>query len=157
MLPFGGRKAAQNIGRTRRATITGHIRDAFLRMTVLENRVLSADEWTTRFDKQGFESERGYNHGYSFGLYLDERFGDDLMAQMAHISGGEKMAYRLGFCRSKATGFDTETLHADWKAHITQRYEEQAQTVTERGLVWAELALIEAKLGTSRCRMERTR
>ena len=48
------------------------------------------------------------------------------MTQMAHISG-EKWHIDWDSVVQEANDLDTETLHADWKAYITQRYEEQAQ------------------------------
>jgi len=121
----------------------GTSRDAFLRMSVLEDRVLDADEWTTRIDKKGFEGERGYNHGYSFGLYLDQRFGEDMMSRMAGIAG-ERWHLDWDAVVVKATGMDTATLHADWKAWIGAKYEAQSVEVEARGLVQGrEIALVE--------------
>ena len=33
-----------------------------------------------------FDTERVYNHGYAFGLYLKERFGEDIYTRVAELS-----------------------------------------------------------------------
>ncbi len=65
----------------------GTSREAFMRQQVLEDRLPTLDEWTTQADKWGFEPERNYQSGYSFGLYLHQRFGEDIYAELATASG----------------------------------------------------------------------
>ncbi|MGB0640747.1 MAG: hypothetical protein ACPGTU_15520, partial [Myxococcota bacterium] len=46
-------------------------RDQNIRTTVLEDRLLTYDEWHSRFGKWGWgDSERYYQQGYNFGLYI---------------------------------------------------------------------------------------
>ena len=123
--------------------VWGTSRDAFLRATVLEDRVLDHDEWTTRIDKSGFDGERGYNHGYSFGLYLNERFGDDPMTKMAHISA-DHWHWSWDQVVAEATGIESETLHAEWKASLEEQYGKQKAEIEARGVVQGrELRLTE--------------
>ena len=81
--------------------VWGTSREAFLRMTVAEDRVLSLDEWTTRIDKEGFTGERGYNHGYAFGRWLKTAVGAEAMAR-AEVARSAGMA--AGRRWSRATG-----------------------------------------------------
>ncbi|MFT7520182.1 MAG: hypothetical protein ACI9MC_002327, partial [Kiritimatiellia bacterium] len=123
--------------------VWGDSRDAFLRTTVLEDRLLNQAEWTTRIDKGGFDGERGYNQGYSFGLYLRERFGRDVMSEMATISG-ERWHYSWDKVVKKATGEDIDVLYADWVASLEARYEAQVAPIRARGVVQGrELSLTE--------------
>jgi Tol biopolymer transport system component len=121
----------------------GTSRDAFLRMTFLEDRVLDADEWTTRIDKVGFDGERGYNQGYAFGLYLADRFGTDTYSKMAAISG-DKWHYSWDRVVEKATGVDADELYADWVSWLSDRYDRQRDAIVAKGLVTGgELRLTE--------------
>ena len=112
----------------------GTSRDAFLRTTFLEDRELSPNEWTTRIDKGGFDGERGYNQGFAFGLYLRERFGTDVMSEMARISG-ERWHWNWDKVVQKATGVEMQVLYDDWVAAYTTRFEAQRDTVNKRGAV----------------------
>ncbi|MEC7986511.1 MAG: hypothetical protein VX278_15200, partial [Myxococcota bacterium] len=61
-------------------------RDRTIRSSVLEDRLLTYEEWHTRYGKRqtGWnEGERYYQGGHSFALYLRERFGERAMAQFA--------------------------------------------------------------------------
>ena len=109
----------------------GTSRDAYLRMTVLEDRVLDHDEWTTRIDKEGMDGERGYNQGYSFGLYLRDRFGVDTYGRMAAINA-ERWRWSWDTVVEEATGVESEQLHADWKLWLEGKYAEQKATIEAR-------------------------
>jgi hypothetical protein len=121
----------------------GDSREAFMRQQVLEDRLPSLDEWTTQSDKWGFEPERNYQSGYSFGLYLNERFGEDMYAEMARISG-ERWHANWDAIVEQTTGFTTAQLYADWKAYLEQRHGEQLAQIEARGRVEGrELALVQ--------------
>ena len=123
--------------------VWGDSRDAFLRTTVLEDRLLSQSEWTTRIDKEGFDGERGYNGGYSFGLYLHERFGKHAMTEMATRSG-KRWHYSWDKVVEEVTGEDMDDLYADWKKHLEDKYEAQVAPIRKRGVVQGrELSLTE--------------
>jgi WD40 repeat protein len=119
----------------------GTSRDAFLRMTVLEDRVLDPVEWTTRIDKAGFDGERGYNQGYSFGLWLRDHTGKDAYSEMARV-GGERWHYDWDTVVKEVTNESTEDLHAQWSAYLDEFYTEQVAAARVRGIVTGgELAL----------------
>ncbi|MDP6931797.1 MAG: hypothetical protein QGG40_02730, partial [Myxococcota bacterium] len=112
----------------------GTSRDAILRMSVLEDRVLSLDEWTTRVDKYGFESERGYNHGYAFGRFLLDRYGEDWMTDMAATSA-ERWHLSWEQVVAETTGHTLEELYGQWRTWLEQHYRGQADEVENQGVV----------------------
>ena len=114
--------------------IWGTSRDAYLRTSFLEDRVLNVDEWTTRVDKGGFDGERGYNQGFAFGLYLRQRFGEDVMSEMARRSA-KRWHWSWDKVVLESTGVDMDTLYDDWYDYTNERFEAQAAKVREAGLV----------------------
>ena len=123
--------------------VWGTSREAFLRMTVAEDRVLSADEWTTRNDKSGFSGERGYNHGYAFGRWLKEAVSKDAMAKMAEISA-QRWHASWDVVVEEATGVPMSKLYTGWRAHLDQHYGRQIDRIQKEGVVAGrELALVE--------------
>ncbi len=113
-------------------------RDQNIRMTVLEDRLLSYDEWHTRSGKRGpgrwNDHERYYQQGYSFGQYLRQRFGDDTYARFA-LEYGKAWRPQWETVIESVLGVDAETLYNDWVAYVTDRYTKQASRIEARGLV----------------------
>lgn len=112
-------------------------RDQNIRMTVLEERLLEYDEWHSRANKRDSgwnDSERYYQQGYSFGLYLRERFGDDTYARFA-LEYGKRWRPEWQTVVEDVLGIDAETLYDDWRAYVTERYADQAARIRERGEV----------------------
>jgi len=113
----------------------GTSRDAYLRMSFLEDRVLSKAEWTTRADKHGFDGERGYNQGYSYGLWLRDHYdGKDVMSEMARIAG-QRWHWDWDKVVEEATGDDADELYDLWYADRAAHYEKIRKEVESRGLV----------------------
>lgn len=112
----------------------GTSRDAFLRMTVLEDRLPTEAEWTSRMHTEGMEGERGYNNGYAFSLWLRERFDKDVVTEMTHVSH-DHFHWSWDGVVKQATGVDMPTLHAEWKAHLTEHYGAQRAKTEADGLV----------------------
>ncbi|MEN9785837.1 MAG: hypothetical protein RLZZ299_1101 [Pseudomonadota bacterium] len=110
-------------------------RDMHIRTTVLEDRLLSYDEWQTR--AQSFrwgDGERGYQQGYSFALYLRQRFGNTTYQKFALESN---KGWRLDWndVIEEVTGVPAETLYNDWVAYITKKYQDQYAKVKAEGEV----------------------
>ena len=107
-------------------------------MTVLEDRLLEYKEWHTRAGKRGKaawnDHERYYQQGYSFGLYLRQRFGHETYASFA-LEFGKKWRVNWESVIEDVLGIDAETLYWDWREYITERYEAQYERVKERGEV----------------------
>lgn len=123
--------------------VWGTSRDAFLRMTVMEDRVLTLDEWTTRVDKSGFDGERGYNHGYAFGVWLKDKLGEDAMTKMAEVSR-ERWHSSWDDVVEGATGRSMEELYASWRRHLGIHYGKQVDAITAKGIVAGrELSLVQ--------------
>ena len=123
--------------------IWGTSRDAFLRMTVAEDRVLSPEEWTTRIDKSGFEGERGYNHGYAFGRWMHEAVGEHAMTNMATASG-KRWHWSWDTVVEEATGRTMSDLYAAWRSHLDSEYGGQIAKIQANPVVAGrELALTE--------------
>jgi hypothetical protein len=114
--------------------VWGTSREAFLRMTVAEDRVLSLDEWTTRIDKAGFEGERGYNHGYAFGRWMHDAVGEGAMTAMAAKSS-ERWHSSWEAVVEEATGRTLEDLYSTWRAHLDEHYGAQLKAIEEQGVV----------------------
>ncbi len=113
-------------------------RDQNIRMTVLEGRLLSYDEWHSRSGKRGpgrfNDHERYYQQGYSFGQYLRQRFGDETYARFA-LESGKAWRPQWESVIESVLGVDAETLYNDWVAYVTDRYTKQADRIKARGLV----------------------
>jgi hypothetical protein len=112
-------------------------RDQNIRMTVLGDRLLKYSEWHTRSAKSqsGWnDHERYYQQGYSFGLYLRERFGDDTYANFA-LEYSKRWRPQWETVIEDVLGIDAETLYDDWRDYVTERYSAQYDRVKERGEV----------------------
>lgn len=110
-------------------------RDQNIRMTVLEDRLLTYDEWHTRAAKYGWnDSERYYQQGYSFGQYLRQRFGEKTYAKFA-LEYGKGWRPQWETVIEDVLGVDAETLYWDWRKYVTERYTAQADRVKARGEV----------------------
>ena len=112
-------------------------RDQNIRMTTLEGRLLEYDEWHNRANKSqsGWnDHERYYQQGYSFALYLRERFGDDTYARFAH-EYSKRWRPQWETVIEDVLGVDAETLYWDWRAYVTERYTAQYERVKEQGEV----------------------
>ena len=110
-------------------------RDMNIRTTVLEDRLLTYDEWVTRIEKRDWgDGERGYQQGYSIALYLRERFGDETFAQFALESqkgwhgDWEKVI-------EEVLGIPLRQLYDDWVAYLTEKYDAVYDRVKAEGEV----------------------
>ena len=113
-------------------------RDQNIRMTVLQDRLLTYDEWHARFGTWGFgDSERYYQQGYNFGLYLRQRFGDDTYARFA-IEAGKRWRFEWVTVVEDVLGITAKELYDDWVAYITERYEAQYAAVKAEGEVMGD-------------------
>ena len=97
-------------------------RDQTIRTTVLEDRLLTYDEWITRIQSLNWgDGERGYQQGYSIALYLRQRFGDQTFNEFANANN-DRMQLNWERNIKNVTGVDAEQLYEDWKAYITEHY-----------------------------------
>ncbi len=111
-------------------------RDQNIRTTVLEDRLLTFDEWHHRAGKRDAwgDGERYYQQGYSFGLYLRQRFGHEVYSRVAtEFSKGWRPEFSSVF--EDVTGVPAEQLYWDWRRYLSERYAAQAAQVRVRGEV----------------------
>lgn len=108
-------------------------RDQNLRATMLEERWLNADEWISHGQTVGWgDGERRYQQGYSFALYLRQRFGDDAYTAIGEHSAKKwKADWRKNV--QEVTGFTVDELHADHKAYLMAKYEGVREAVRDSG------------------------
>lgn len=110
-------------------------RDMHIRTTVLEDRLLSYDEWQTRVQTFRWgDGERGYQQGYSFALYLRERLGHDAYQKFAlENARGWKADWNTNI--ERVTGVPARRLYDDWVVWLHQRYDAQYAEVRADGEV----------------------
>jgi Tol biopolymer transport system component len=109
-------------------------RDRTIRVSLMEDRLLSYEEWHHKVTTGWNDGERWYQGGHSFALYLRERFGPDVMAQFAlEYSKGWRPLFETVV--EDVTGVDCETLYYDWLDYITVRYDQQYANVRAKGEV----------------------
>jgi len=111
-------------------------RDQGIRMSVLEDRLLTYDEWHDRAGKSWSwaDGERYYQQGNSFPLYLRQRFGSDVYARFAaEFSKGWRPEFVSVI--EDVVGIPAEELYWDWRNYLTERYTAQYDRVKARGEV----------------------
>ena len=110
-------------------------RDMHIRTTVLEDRLLSYDEWQTRAQTFRWgDGERGYQQGYSFALYLRQRFGPDTYNKFA-IENGKAWRGDWNSVIEDVTGVPARQLYDDWVAYLKEKYGAQWDRVRAEGEV----------------------
>ena len=112
-------------------------RDQNIRMTTLEDRLLTYEEWHTRSGKSRWwnDHERYYQQGYSFGQYLRQRFGDDVYARFAMENGQRGWRPNWETVVEEVVGVDAKTLYNDWAAYVRETYQARYDEVKARGEV----------------------
>jgi len=100
-------------------------RDMILRTRILEEdaRPLSLVEMGTFASKNSLERETVYNHGYRFSIYLANRFGEHVLADISYALA-QKSVFDVAEAIKIATGIDGYTVYDNWIAHMTAEYEE---------------------------------
>lgn len=110
-------------------------RDQHIRTTVLEDRLLTYEEWLTV--QQAFrwgDGERGYQQGYAFALYLRQRFGNETYQKFAlENAKGRKSSWLKNI--ETVTGVDGRTLYNDYVAYLREKYNQQHDAVRAGGEV----------------------
>jgi WD40 repeat protein len=104
-------------------------RDMHQRMSMLEDNYLEYDQMFSRSTMgTSFDGERGYQQGYSMGLYVMEKFGKEKWAQLAINSGSEgHLMWEKNF--DDVLGVDGPTLFAGWLKWMKDRYERQVAPI----------------------------
>jgi outer membrane protein OmpA-like peptidoglycan-associated protein len=98
-------------------------RDMRMRMDILEDTALNFADMADYFGSNGgFDGNRHYLSGYSFALYLHERFGEGVYQAFAlkRDERGWNMNW-LGVIE-EVLNVSADQLHDDWKAWALQKY-----------------------------------
>jgi hypothetical protein len=110
-------------------------RDMHIRTSVLEGRLLNFTEWQTQIQSLDWgDGERWYQQGYSFALYLRQRFGADTYAKFGLRQG---KAWQFDWLNGveEVTGVPAEQLYNDWVDYISKKYNAQWDQVKAEGEV----------------------
>ena len=110
-------------------------RDMHIRTTVLSNRILNYTEWQTQVQQTDWgDGERWYQEGYSFALYLRQRFGADTYAKFG-LRQAKAWQFNWLHGVEEVTGVKAEDLYNDWVAYVTDKYNKQYEAVKVEGEV----------------------
>ncbi len=108
-------------------------RDRTVRMSVLEDRLLSWDEWKTVQQSHGWmDGERGYQQGYSFGLYLRERFGSETYNKFA-LENQKGFVFDWNDHLKTVTGVSGPQLYDEWRSWVTEKYTGHFEALKSEG------------------------
>ncbi|HET9620498.1 MAG TPA: hypothetical protein VFP84_03950 [Kofleriaceae bacterium] len=108
--------------------------DQYLRAAWNRHQDLRIDEITG--DPRRFPHGNAvYVYGSHFLRYIFDRFGDDSVRKMSHISGSYAPPYATNRQIAKAVGKPFTELYDDWKGYLRDRYSQQEQAAERRGLV----------------------
>lgn len=109
-------------------------RDRTIRVSLMEDRLLSYEEWHHKVTTGWSDGERWYQGGHSFALYLRDRFGPDVMANFGHeYAKGWRPLFETVV--EDVTGVHLRVLYDDWIVYITERYDQQYDSVKTKGEV----------------------
>lgn len=112
----------------------GSSRDMLLRVSILDpDATLTLDQLGVRGDKTGMDGERGYNHGYSIGLYLAEKYGQETYSKFAEAS---KSKYRFDWedVIEEVLGITPEQMWQGWVQWNRDKYAKVAAEIEAQGL-----------------------
>ena len=115
-------------GRNRNA-----IYDMYLRMAVLQGKLLDMDQITsnTRYFPRGTVP---YLYGARFVKYIADRFGEDKLAEISHAYGGTTVPYSINRVAKHVLGRTFIELYKDFREHLRRRYALQRAIAERRGL-----------------------
>lgn len=100
------------------------MRDMLLRISLLNNRELKFDRLGTIYDKTSREGELVYNQGFSLVLYLNERFGSNIIAKLVSYMG-KNWVIDFNSAFYNVTGLKWETVYDDWRKNRVNFYKKQ--------------------------------
>ena len=104
-------------------------RDMILRKQVLSDSQLSYEEMGV-FGKCGFGNEYVYDHGYSFVLYIAEKYGADHLQKLFRAASNWR-ALNVDGVFSKVFGKSVKDVYSDWIFSMKGRYEKQLEELGE--------------------------
>jgi Tol biopolymer transport system component len=103
-------------------------RDMLLRTSILSNSYLSFTEMGHFSSKSSLEREFVYNQGFGFTIYLADRFGEDVLAEITSASAGGKHG-NFSKTIESVTGYSGEQLFQEWIDEKRYEYDQVNQTL----------------------------
>ncbi|MDZ7757926.1 hypothetical protein [Rhodohalobacter sp.] len=98
-------------------------RDMLLRTSVLSDSYLSFPEMGHFSSKNSLEREMVYNQGFGFTIYLADRFGEDVLAEITSASADGKHG-NFSKTMESVTGISGEQLFQEWIGVKQNEYEQ---------------------------------
>lgn len=108
--------------------------DAILRIAHQEHKDLRLDE-ASGAPRRYPRGNAVYVYGSHFLRYVFDRFGDDTLRKMAHVSGSYAPPFAINRQIAKVVGKPFTELYVDWKDYLRDRYSMQETAAVRRGLV----------------------
>jgi len=103
-------------------------RDMILRTSILEDNYLDFVEMSTFNSKTSVEREDVYNQGFNFVIYLVNRFGEKVVADITHAAANGKN-HNFDKIMESATGIRGQTLFDDWISERKDFYKNAVESV----------------------------
>jgi len=103
-------------------------RDMLLRTRVLSGTVLSLDEIGFFTSKNSLERELVYNQGFDFTIYLADRFGEEIIADLSR-QAAESGRSNFNKVLELVTEIPAETLYQDWLNGRKEFYQQQTSNI----------------------------
>jgi len=114
-------------GRTRSSQF-----DMYLRVPVLAGEALRLDE-VTNAPRRFPRGNAAYLYGGRFLRYVFDRFGDDVLREMAHNNGSATVPFGVNRQLADAIGQDFDHLYDDWQRQLRDQATLQLEAVERRG------------------------
>ncbi|HMB97838.1 MAG TPA: hypothetical protein VKM36_05115, partial [Balneolaceae bacterium] len=103
-------------------------RDMILRTSILEDDYLGFVDMSTFNSKTSVEREDVYNQGFNFVIYLVNRFGEKVVADITHAAAKGKN-HNFDKIMESATGIRGQQLFDDWIAERKEFYMKATESV----------------------------
>jgi len=107
--------------------------DQFIRIARKDGKELRLDE-VSGSPRQFPRGNAVYVYGSHFLAYVFDRFGDDALRAMAHISGAWPIPFAVNRQIAKVVGKPFTELYDDWMKYLRDKYALQEQAAERRGL-----------------------
>lgn len=108
--------------------------DMYLRMAVLEDRMLTLDQMTS-LPEPWPRGNTFYLFGSGFMEYLAGRFGAETIAEFSHAYGETVIPYGLNKVAAEVFGAGFDVLYEDWLSSMRDKYRAQQAEIEAQGRV----------------------
>ncbi len=119
-------------------TASGRLRstifEMYMRMAVLEDNVVHFDTLNNNTDYWP-RGDIWYLYGSRFIKWMVDRYGEEIIPEMAHWYGRRAIPFSLNRMSKRLTGKTFDTLYKEWIADMQVHYGDVAESVRSQGLV----------------------